>query len=109
MQVESVAERLPTAEQLTSKPLDGLKVALVNETLGAGVDAAVVAAVEAVAAHLEGLGAAVDRVGMPAFKSGLPSYYIIASSEASSNLSRCAISRLSGAAFVCHSSCHGGI
>lgn len=40
------------------------------------------------AAHLESLGATVEQVHLPSFASGLPAYYVIALSEASSNLSR---------------------
>ena len=42
----------------------------------------------AAAARLEGLGAAVEEVRLPSSSFGLPAYYTIAVSEASSNLSR---------------------
>lgn len=90
-QVEGIANRLPGTDQLPSTPLDGLKVGLIEETLGDGVAAAIVDATQAAARHLESLGASVGRVQIPAFHSGLPAYYIIASSEASSNLSRCVL------------------
>lgn len=76
-------------DALASRPLAGLRVAVIEETIGAGVNAGVQAAVLSAAAHLESLGATVGRVTMPSFGSGLPAYYILASSEASSNLSRC--------------------
>ncbi len=38
--------------------------------------------------HLESLGAVVEEVSLPSFAVGLPAYYVIALSEASSNLSR---------------------
>lgn len=50
----------------------------------AGVSDALAAATR----HLESLGAAVDEVSLPSFAVGLPAYYVIALSEASSNLSR---------------------
>ncbi|CAI5970610.1 unnamed protein product [Closterium sp. NIES-64] len=81
------AALLPVAS-LGSKPLTGVRFALVQETMGAGVDADVVQAVRAAAAHYETLGATVEEVSMPFFASGLPAYYILAPSEASSNLSR---------------------
>lgn len=40
------------------------------------------------AEHLESLGAVVEEVSLPTFDKGLPAYYVIALSEASSNLSR---------------------
>ena len=87
--MEGIADRLPSSDQLKSRPLDGLRVGVLGDTLGEGVDQATVDMVRAAAAHLEELGATVEHVVMPAFKSALPAYYIIASSEASSNLSRC--------------------
>lgn len=39
-------------------------------------------------ATLQGLGAEVEEVSLPSFAFGLPAYYVIALSEASSNLSR---------------------
>lgn len=40
------------------------------------------------AEHFESLGASVEEVSLPTFAMGLPAYYVIASSEASSNLAR---------------------
>ncbi|GJP31750.1 hypothetical protein CLOM_g14819 [Closterium sp. NIES-68] len=81
------AALLPRAS-LASKPLTGVRLALVQETMGAGVDADVALAVRAAARHYETLGATVEEVSMPFFANGLPAYYILAPSEASSNLSR---------------------
>jgi aspartyl-tRNA(Asn)/glutamyl-tRNA(Gln) amidotransferase subunit A len=68
--------------------VDGLRVGLVRELLGEGVDAEVreriLAAADALAAH----GAVVEEVSVPAVAYGLSAYYIIAPAEASSNLSR---------------------
>ena len=79
---------LKRLEQLVSKPLSGKKFALVKETLGEGVDAGVVGKIVAAAAELEKLGAVVDVVSCPTFGLGLPAYYVLALSEASSNLAR---------------------
>lgn len=40
------------------------------------------------ASHLSSLGAEIEEVSLPSFAAGLPAYYIIALSEASSNLAR---------------------
>jgi len=40
------------------------------------------------ARHYETLGAVVEEVGLPSFALGLPAYYVLAVSEASSNLAR---------------------
>ena len=53
-----------------------------------GVAPVVKEKVEAAIKQLEELGASVDRVHFPLLKYGIPVYYIIASSEASSNLQR---------------------
>ena len=64
------------------------RLAVIKETMGEGVDARVSAAIEAAVAHLTSLGASVDEISLPSFACGLPAYYVIALSEASSNLSR---------------------
>lgn len=79
---------LKRLEELASKPLAGKKFALVKETLGEGVDAGVIGKIIAAAKELEKLGAVVDVVSCPTFGLGLPAYYVLALSEASSNLAR---------------------
>nr|WP_218841990.1 Asp-tRNA(Asn)/Glu-tRNA(Gln) amidotransferase subunit GatA [Lacticaseibacillus absianus] len=66
----------------------GLKVALPAEYLGEGVDPAIVAKIQQAADQLRDLGATVETVSLPHTKYAVPAYYIIASSEASSNLQR---------------------
>lgn len=85
---EDFAAALPPAAALPSAPLAGRRLGLIRETTGAGVAPGVEAAVRAAAAHLESLGATVEEVSLPAFDAGLPAYYVLALSEASSNLSR---------------------
>ncbi|WP_262316833.1 Asp-tRNA(Asn)/Glu-tRNA(Gln) amidotransferase subunit GatA [Lacticaseibacillus parakribbianus] len=70
------------------KGVAGLKIALPEEYLGEGVDPKVAAQIQAAAAQLRELGATVDTVSLPHTKYAVPAYYIIASSEASSNLQR---------------------
>lgn len=93
LQVPDFAASLPKEGELHSQPLQGIRVGLVEETLGEGVSADVRSTVEQAAQHMESLGASVGRVNMASFASGLPAYYVIASSEASSNLSRCGTPR----------------
>lgn len=73
---------------LESKPLEGLRVGVIRETLGDGVDSEVVSSINGAVTHLEELGCSVTEVSLPFFSLGLPAYYILASSESSSNLSR---------------------
>jgi aspartyl-tRNA(Asn)/glutamyl-tRNA(Gln) amidotransferase subunit A len=72
----------------SSLPLNGKKLALIKETVGEGVDEGVVDAIIESAKELEKLGAIVDVVSCPTFGLGLPAYYVLALSEASSNLAR---------------------
>jgi aspartyl-tRNA(Asn)/glutamyl-tRNA(Gln) amidotransferase subunit A len=71
-----------------AKPLAGVRVGLPKEFRGDGVDAEVADAVEAAIAELEKLGATIKTITLPAVKYSVPVYYVIASAEASSNLSR---------------------
>lgn len=73
--------------QLTGD-IKGLKVAVPKEYLGEGVSAGVKAQVQAAINKLKELGATVDEVSLPHSKYALAAYYILSSSEASSNLSR---------------------
>lgn len=75
------------ADQLTGD-IKGLKVAVPKEYLAEGVSEGVKAQVLAAIEKLKELGATVDEVSLPHSKYALAAYYIISSSEASSNLSR---------------------
>ncbi len=74
-------------DQLTGD-IKGLKVAVPKEYLAEGVSEGVKAQVLAAIEKLKELGATVDEVSLPHSKYALAAYYIISSSEASSNLSR---------------------
>ena len=66
----------------------GLKVGVIKETFGEGLDAVVESKVRDAIAKLEELGAEIKEISCPRFRYGLPTYYIIAPSEASANLAR---------------------
>lgn len=68
--------------------IKGMKIALPKEYLEEGVAPAVRQAVLDAADTFKKLGATVDEVSLPYSKYGVAVYYIIASSEASSNLQR---------------------
>ncbi|MFD1431498.1 Asp-tRNA(Asn)/Glu-tRNA(Gln) amidotransferase subunit GatA [Lacticaseibacillus yichunensis] len=68
--------------------IKGMKIALPTEYLGEGVDPQVADQIRKAADQLRSLGATVDEVSLPHTKYAVPTYYIIASSEASSNLQR---------------------
>ena len=68
--------------------VDGLRVGVVGEALGEGVEPGVREHVRAAIDALERLGARVDELSLPHADSALSAYYLIAPSEASSNLAR---------------------
>ena len=70
------------------KPKRQLKIGVIQETFGAGLDSAVEVAVEKALETLQDLGAEIQVISCPRFRYGLPTYYIIAPSEASANLAR---------------------
>ncbi|EES11532.1 hypothetical protein BDA96_06G259500 [Sorghum bicolor] len=86
--VPDYASELVSLDLLESKPLAGLRIGIIQETLGEGVANGVISSIKGAASHLEQLGSVVEEVSLPSFSLGLPAYYILASSEASSNLSR---------------------
>jgi aspartyl-tRNA(Asn)/glutamyl-tRNA(Gln) amidotransferase subunit A len=66
----------------------GLRIGVVQELTGEGVEPAVVDAVRAAAAALEAAGAEIGEASVPATTYGVTAYYLIAPAEASSNLAR---------------------
>jgi len=79
---------VPAYCQSVTKPLENLRLGLVSEHLGEGVDADVVAAVREAIKVYESLGAEIVDISLPHSRYGIATYYIIAPSEASSNLAR---------------------
>ncbi|WP_369350990.1 Asp-tRNA(Asn)/Glu-tRNA(Gln) amidotransferase subunit GatA [Streptococcus hillyeri] len=68
--------------------IKGMKIALPKEYLGEGIDPKIKENILAAAKQFEKLGAIIEEVSLPHSKYGVAVYYIIASSEASSNLQR---------------------
>ncbi|HLL39845.1 MAG TPA: Asp-tRNA(Asn)/Glu-tRNA(Gln) amidotransferase subunit GatA [Rubrobacteraceae bacterium] len=66
----------------------GLRVGVVTELMGEGIEPAVREVVEGVVEGLESAGAEVGEVSLPHSRYGLPAYYIVAPAEVSSNLAR---------------------
>eukprot|EP01026_Neomeris_dumetosa_P063908 TRINITY_DN60693_c1_g2_i6.p2 TRINITY_DN60693_c1_g2~~TRINITY_DN60693_c1_g2_i6.p2 ORF type:complete len:375 (-),score=66.16 TRINITY_DN60693_c1_g2_i6:6-1106(-) len=88
MSTANFSQHLLPAEQLDQQPLKGKKIGIIEETLGEGVDGKVENTLKEAAKKMARLGAQVEYFSMSSFGVGLPAYYIIATSEASSNLSR---------------------
>jgi aspartyl-tRNA(Asn)/glutamyl-tRNA(Gln) amidotransferase subunit A len=87
---DSTSANLPVPEytKSISQPLKGLKLGLAREYFAAGLNPEIEAAVRDAIKTYESLGATVKEVSMPNTKYGIATYYIIAPSEASSNLAR---------------------
>ncbi|EHN58380.1 MAG: Asp-tRNA(Asn)/Glu-tRNA(Gln) amidotransferase subunit GatA [Oenococcus sp.] len=66
----------------------GLRVGVPKEYFAKGIDDDVKATIKKAIAKFEELGAVVDEVSLPHSRYGIAAYYILASSEASSNLQR---------------------
>ncbi len=79
---------VPRYSESVVRPLAGLKLGLVREHFGEGLDTEVETAVREAVQVYESLGAKVTDVSLPHSKYGIATYYIIAPSEASSNLAR---------------------
>ena len=71
-----------------SADLTGMKIGIPVDCFGDGLDSDVREKVLAVAAVLKGRGAQVEECKLPIMEYVVPTYYIIAAAEASSNLSR---------------------
>lgn len=65
-----------------------LRVGIISELLGEGIDEEVRTAVRAAAQKFQDMGATIDECSMPMLRHALPVYYLVATAEASSNLAR---------------------
>ncbi len=79
---------VPQYSQTVNEPLKGLRIGWVREHFGPGLDAEVESAVRAALDVYRSLGATLHEISMPHSKYAVATYYVIAPSEASSNLAR---------------------
>nr|WP_218884817.1 Asp-tRNA(Asn)/Glu-tRNA(Gln) amidotransferase subunit GatA [Edaphobacter lichenicola] len=70
------------------KPVEGLRIGVPEEYFGEGLDPEIRSAIDGVIAGLKLVGCVVKPVSLPHTKYAIPTYYVIATAEASSNLSR---------------------
>ncbi|HEC28347.1 MAG TPA: Asp-tRNA(Asn)/Glu-tRNA(Gln) amidotransferase subunit GatA [Gammaproteobacteria bacterium] len=69
-------------------PVKGLKIGLPGEFFGEGLDSGVADAVQAALSEYEKLGAELIDISLPNSGLSVPTYYVVAPAECSSNLSR---------------------
>ncbi|HEY2004416.1 MAG TPA: Asp-tRNA(Asn)/Glu-tRNA(Gln) amidotransferase subunit GatA [Candidatus Saccharimonadia bacterium] len=81
-------QRDPAGYAVSNSRLEGLKIGLIKEYLGQGLDPVIKDKLLDTAKMLETHGATVEEVSVPATKLALAAYYVIVPAEVSSNLAR---------------------
>src|SRR5271170_1502042 len=88
--MDATSADLPVPDYVAEleKPVKGLRVGVAEEYFGPGLDLEVRAAVETAIQKLAELGCEIVPVSLPHTEYAVPTYYIVATAEASSNLAR---------------------
>ncbi len=88
--MDATSAELPVPDYVAEleKPIRGLRVGIAKEYFGEGLDPEVRRAVEAAIQRLADLGCEIIKISLPHTKYAVPTYYIVATAEASSNLAR---------------------
>jgi len=88
--MDSTSADVPVPDYVAEveKPVRGLKLGIAEEYFGKGLDPEIRAAVESAIQKLGALGCELVPISLPHTKYAIPTYYIIATAEASSNLAR---------------------
>ena len=84
----SVAQAIPDYSASLNDSLQGLKIGLPKEFFSADLDSRMASTLLAAIEEYRKLGAEIVEVSMPTLALAIPAYYVIASAECSSNLSR---------------------
>ncbi len=79
---------VPLYRDALDQGVQGMRIGLAREAFGDGLHEDVKDAVLKATHVLEGLGAMVEEISLPTLPYALPTYYLLATSEASSNLAR---------------------
>jgi aspartyl-tRNA(Asn)/glutamyl-tRNA(Gln) amidotransferase subunit A len=88
MDATSSMAPVPDYAAESDRPVEGLRIGVPAEYFGEGLDAEVRAAVESGIAALKAAGCTVKPVSLPHTKYAIPTYYLVATAEASANLAR---------------------
>jgi aspartyl-tRNA(Asn)/glutamyl-tRNA(Gln) amidotransferase subunit A len=84
----SAEEPVPDYSATLNDALAGLKIGLPKEYFGEGLDSAISASIDAAIDVYKRLGAEVVEISLPNTHLAVPTYYVVAPAECSSNLSR---------------------
>ncbi|HVI08502.1 MAG TPA: Asp-tRNA(Asn)/Glu-tRNA(Gln) amidotransferase subunit GatA [Candidatus Binatia bacterium] len=95
MDATSADVPVPNYVAESQKPIRGLKLGVAKEYFGEGLDDEVRYAVESAIGKLRELGCEIVPVSLPHTHYAIPTYYLIATAEASSNLARYDVVRYS--------------
>lgn len=79
---------VPDYVAATKRPVAGLKIGVPDEYFIDGLDAEVRASVEKSIEQLKAQGCTIKRISLPHTKYAVPTYYVVATAEASANLAR---------------------
>jgi aspartyl-tRNA(Asn)/glutamyl-tRNA(Gln) amidotransferase subunit A len=88
MDATSSVAPVPDYAAESDRPVGGMRIGVPAEYFGEGLDAEVRAAVESGIDALEAAGCTVKPVSLPHTKYAIPTYYLVATAEASANLAR---------------------
>ena len=88
MDATSYNGEIPAISRSLDGGVAGLRIGVVTELTGAGIDAQVLAATRRVVDRLADAGAEVVEISLPAIEYALSAYYLIAPAECSANLAR---------------------
>ena len=88
--LDSTSAEIPVPDYLDQieRPIQGLRIGMPKEYFGEGLDAEVNSAVEAGIEELAKAGCEIVPISLPNTKYAIPTYYVVATAEASSNLAR---------------------
>jgi len=88
--MDSTSAEVPVPDYIAEleKPVAGLKLGVAKEYFGEGLDSEIRQSVEAAIQKLAKLGCEIVPVSLPHTEYAIPTYYIVATAEASSNLAR---------------------
>jgi aspartyl-tRNA(Asn)/glutamyl-tRNA(Gln) amidotransferase subunit A len=84
----SVAATVPDYAAALAQPVRGLRIGIISEFFGEGLDPGTGAAVRAAIDAFRAEGATVEELSLPNLPLSVPTYYVVAPAECSSNLSR---------------------
>lgn len=88
--MDATSANEPVADYVaeSKKPVSGMTIGVPKEYFAEGLDAEIRAAIEKVIADLKEQGCTIKQISLPHTEYAVPTYYVLATAEASSNLSR---------------------